>query len=306
MGTWLPDDRIRVEALQEHLSLTNAQVKVLTRVHGLRELRTSPDATVLDALREAGARALRAAGPGAAQRIRYVLHAHTMQDVAPSTVNVVASVRDALGLRDAVAFSVTQQNCASGLLAVDIAGRLLHADDDEDALALVLMGEKPFTPLAQLIPNTTVMGEAAAACVVRRGGDRDRVLAYASRTLGEYSGGLSLTRAQLRDFELAYAGTLGSVIEDAVAQAGLSLSDISLVLGHNVNRSSWLRVADRLELDRGRVFLTNVPRLGHCYCADPFLNYESAREYRMLTPGAHYLMAAVGLGATFTALVARH
>jgi 3-oxoacyl-[acyl-carrier-protein] synthase III len=279
-------------------------MKVFTRVHGLREVRIGRDTTLTEGLLRVGASAVAAAGDP--DRIRYVLHAHTLQEVAPSTINVVRDVCDALGLRRAMAFSVTQQNCASGLLSLDIAHKLLDDDEDDGALALVLMGEKPFTPLAQLIPNTTIMGEAVAACLVRPGGERDRIVSYASRTFGQYSAGLGLDPESLRRFEQEYTPTLAGVIEEAVRRAGITLADIALVLPHNVNRSSWVRLAKSLDLPLERLFLENVPRFGHCYCADPFLNYAAAREQGRLHPGDHYLMAAVGLGATFTAVVLRH
>jgi len=304
IATWVPEKAIGVDTLREHLGLSRAQMRVLTRVHGLDQLRVSPGHTVLDGLLEAGSAALAQAAD--VDRVRYVLHAHTLQDVAPSTVNVVSDVCDALGLRDVLAFSVTQQNCASGLLAVDIAAKLLAADGDPEALALVLMGEKPFTPLAQLIPSTTVMGEAAAACLVGVGGQRDRVIAHASRTHGQYSAGLNLTPEALRGFERAYVETLAEVMLEAVDAAMLTLADISLVLPHNVNRTSWVRLARHLQLPLDRLYLANIPRLAHCYCADPFLNYASAAEDGLLRTGDHYLMAAVGLGATFTAVVVRH
>jgi 3-oxoacyl-[acyl-carrier-protein] synthase-3 len=304
VATWVPERAVRVEELGEHLELGPLQLKVLTRVHGLREVRVGPERTVVDALRRVGAAAVAAAGDPS--RVSYVLHAHTLQDVAPSTINVVREVCTALGLRRALSCSVTQQNCASGLLALDLAAKLLADDGDDDAVALVLMGEKPFTPLAQLIPSTTIMGEAAAACLVSPRGERDRILAYASRTLGQYSSGLDLDADSLRSFELEYVETLAGLIQEAVARAGLTLDELALVLPHNVNRSSWVRLAKWLELPLDRLFLANVPRLGHCYCADPFLNYAAARGQGRLRPGDHYLMAAVGLGATFSAVVLSH
>jgi 3-oxoacyl-[acyl-carrier-protein] synthase-3 len=304
IASWVPERAIAIETLREHLGLSPAQIKVLTRVHGLRELRVSDAPTLLDGLLHAGGAALRAAGD--LDRVHYVLHAHTLQDIAPSTVSVVRDVGDALGLHEAMAFSVTQQNCASGLLAVDLAAKLLAADRDPDALALVLMGEKPFTPLAQLVPGTTIMGEAAAACLVSLDGEGDRVLAHVSRTLGQYSSALALEGAALRRFEQDYVQTLAQVMCDAVRAAGIELDDVALVLPHNVNRTSWVRLARHLEFPLERLYLANVPRLAHCFCADPFLNYTSACEQGLLRPGDHYVMTTVGLGATFTAVVVRH
>jgi 3-oxoacyl-[acyl-carrier-protein] synthase III len=302
ISTWVPEEAIEIEDLRQHLGMTPAQVKVLTRVHGLRQVRMCAQATLRAALLEVAEAALSSVEDR--QRVHYVLHAHTLQDVAPSTVNVIHDVCRELGLGHATAFSVTQQNCASGLIALDIAGKLLH--EDANGVALLLMGEKPFTPLAQLIPNTTVMGEATVACVLRPGGDRDQLVSYYSRTRGQYSAGLELDGRARSEFESEYTETLADVIRTAVRRAGLTLADVSLILPHNVNRSSWGRVARELEVAEDRLFLSNIARLGHCYCADPFLNLVAAEEEGLLFGGDHYVMAVVGLGATFAAAVFRH
>ncbi|MDO0929051.1 hypothetical protein QQY24_27925 [Streptomyces sp. TG1A-8] len=93
----------------------------------------------------------------------------------------------AAGLDRAVAFTLTRHGCATGLLALDLAGRLLEADDDPDALALVLSGEKTFSAALQLIPESPVMGEATAAALVAPHGERDPLLGYACRTEGRYA-----------------------------------------------------------------------------------------------------------------------
>jgi 3-oxoacyl-[acyl-carrier-protein] synthase-3 len=49
-----------------------------------------------------------------------------------------------------------------------------------------------------------------------------------------------------------------------------------------------------------------VPISGHCFGADYFINFASADGLGMLRPGEYYLMAAVGLGATFSAMVFQH
>ncbi|MDF2807909.1 MAG: 3-oxoacyl-ACP synthase, partial [Cellulosimicrobium sp.] len=67
-------------------------------------------------------------------------------------------------------WTLTQHACASALLAVDVAGRLLAADRDPDALALVLTGEKAFSPGSRLIEGTTIMGEGTAAVLVAADG----------------------------------------------------------------------------------------------------------------------------------------
>jgi len=201
---------------------------------------------------------------------------------------------------------LTQHACASGLLAVDLAGRLLAADGHPDGLALVLAGEKSFTDAARVIVDTGIMGEAVVAVLVGLDGDQDHVLGYATKTMGEFAAGAFLPPEVNELFHDIYADTLAEVIAAAVECADLVLDDIALILPHNVNRMSWLKVLRKLGI-RGtdRIFLDNLPVTGHCFGADPFINLVTASELGRLQPGDHYLMTAVGLGATFSAMVFR-
>jgi 3-oxoacyl-[acyl-carrier-protein] synthase-3 len=237
--------------------------------------------------------------------VRYVLAARTIPGSVPYPAVPLAQVCRSLGLA-AVSFTVTQHACASGLLAVDMAGRLLAADSDPQALALVLTGEKAFTPLAATIAGITIMGEGAAAVLVRADGERDRMLSYATRTHGRFYDAMLMSGAAAAEFNRIYSPALAEVVAAALDQAGIGPADIDLVLPHNVNLTSWHRVAAALRLPPDRIFLDNVPVTGHCFCADPFINYQTACELGRLRLGDTYLMTSVGLGATFSAMVFRH
>ncbi|MGC5344672.1 3-oxoacyl-[acyl-carrier-protein] synthase III C-terminal domain-containing protein [Streptomyces sp. DT171] len=304
VSAYLPPESVPVADLRTELGLNDDQLRVMRRVFGLSRVLREPEGTVAD-LMLATARRLDALR-GREHLVRYVVHARTMPAVAPYPVNPLHEVRDALGLRHAQVFSVFQHACASGLLAVDMCGKLLAADGDPKALALVLTGEKTFTPAARTVPGTAVNGEAAAAVLVGLGGDHDRVLGYATRTHGRFNAALSLTAEVAAQFQQAYPQALADVLLAAVERARTTLDELTLILPHNVNRVSWVRLCRDLGIPLEKVLLDNVPVTGHCFCADPFLNYRTAADRGLLTPGDRYLMAAVGLGATFSAMVLEH
>src|SRR5712692_10474510 len=190
VSVYVPSTRVSVESLAGSLGLTDMQVKLFRRFHGLREVSRDPDASLYGLLMSAaaGLDALR----GQEHRVRYVLYARTMPVVAPYPDNPLHEVCRALGLKHAIAFTVTHQSCASGLLAIDMAGRLLAAEasgaapastaaeasgaapastaadtvlasDTGDGqngqavpLALILSGEKAFTREAQMFADTTI------------------------------------------------------------------------------------------------------------------------------------------------------
>jgi 3-oxoacyl-[acyl-carrier-protein] synthase-3 len=319
VSVYLPSARIPIESLAGPLGLTGMQVKLFRRFHGLSEVSRDQDGSLYDLLMKAatGLTALR----GQEHRVRYVLYARAMPVVAPYPVNPLHEVCRALGLGHALAFTVTHQSCAGGLLAIDVAGRLLAADADAGTagtagapdggpdggppLALVLSGEKAFTRAAQMFADTTVFGEGASACLVSAFGARDRLLAYASNVRGEFDSATGENDARL---QREYRPSLAEVMQQALDEAGLTLDDIRVVLPHNVNLVTWQRMCTLLKFPRDRVVLDNIAASGHVFCVDMFANYQTARERGLLQPGDRYLAAAVGAGggATFAAMVFEH
>jgi len=307
VGAHVPATRVPIRDLADELGLDHLELGVFERFFGLREVCTAPGDDLADLL-VAAARAV----PGLAgneHRVRYVLGARTIATVAPVGVNPLHDAATRLGLDHAVVWTLTQHACASALLAVDVAGRLLASDGDPDALALVLTGEKAFSPGSRLIEGTTIMGEGTAAVLVGADGSARRagspVLSYATRTLGEYHQ-VPLPEELAGPFGVAYTEVLAEVVLEAVERAGLVLDDLALVLPHNVNRVSWRRLCSRLGLPIARVRLDDVPVTGHCFGADSFIGYAAARAEGRLRPGDPFLMVAVGLGATFSAMVLRY
>jgi 3-oxoacyl-[acyl-carrier-protein] synthase III len=309
VSVYLPE-RVPIEKLAGPLDLTDMQVRLFRRFHGLREVGRAPNASLFDLLMNAaaGLDALRSRK----HQIKYVLYARSMPVVAAYPDNPLHDVCRALELDHAVAFTVTHQSCASGLLAIDVAGRLLTADAADgtadgaaEPLALVLSGEKAFTREAELFADTTIFGEGAAACLVSASGARDRLLSYATNVRGEFD---SPTGANDAKLQREYRPSLVEVIHRALDEAGATLDDIRVVLPHNVNLVTWQRMCLLLGIPTDRVLLENIPVNGHIYSADVFVNYVTACERGLLRPGDQYLAAVVGAGggATFAAMVFQH
>ncbi|PPF42353.1 3-oxoacyl-ACP synthase [Pseudoclavibacter sp. AY1F1] len=301
----IPDGRAEIADLAPELGIDDLQLGVFHRYFGLKRVCVAQENSYVDMLTQAGdaLELLR----GNKHRVRYVIGARTLATVAHPDENPLHEVAERLGLGHALVFTLTQHACASALLAVDLAGRLLAADASPDALALVLTGEKAVSPESRTIAGITVMGEATAACLVAadlRDEPRsaDRVLSYATRTLGEFHQ-LPLPHELAAGYGNQYVPVLVEVIREALDSAGLEVLDLARILPHNVNRISWKRACRMLGYPLTQVHLENVPELGHCFGADTFINYVDVHRDGLLRPGDHYLMASVGLGSTFSAMV---
>ncbi|MFD3326419.1 3-oxoacyl-[acyl-carrier-protein] synthase III C-terminal domain-containing protein [Streptomyces sp. NPDC058701] len=302
--SYLPERSVRIEELSEHLGLRRAELGVFRKFYGLETLRFDPGLDLFDLLRPAARRVLDALPDGG--RVAWLVYAHTTQAVTPADVEPAQVLRRELGLDGAEAFGLSHQACVSSLGALDVIGELLRAEGDENAYALMITGERAFSPIVQHIPNTAIMADAAAACLVTLDGRGDTVLSFVTRTLGEYADWLDLTPEQSNDFGQQYGPRIAEVIRLAVAEAGLAFDDIELIIPHNVNMLAWRQAVKALEVPLEKVFLDNVPRYSHTFASDVFVNYTTLRDEGRLVEGAHYVMVSVGLGATFGAMVITH
>jgi 3-oxoacyl-[acyl-carrier-protein] synthase III len=295
-----PRKTFTVEEIGESHGLNRYQIRMFQRIRGLDRLHWDPELNLFDLVSRPAEEVLRQAPK---HGIHYLIFAHTFHELTPSFVIAAETLRDRLALDRADAFTVTQQNCASGLAAIDIAAELLRADADPDALALIVTGEKPFTGLKRFLINVSIMGEASAACLVGLDGDGSRVLSYAAKTCGEFSDGFRMAPEPQREFGNTYNVYLLEVIEEALAASGLGFADLEMVIPHNVSRSAWLQLCAKVGLKPERVFLDNLAEYSHCFCSDPFLNLVSMRDRGLMVRGAPYLMTSVGIGSTYAAMI---
>ncbi|MGY0057640.1 3-oxoacyl-[acyl-carrier-protein] synthase III C-terminal domain-containing protein [Streptomyces sp. LZ34] len=312
VGTFVPDTALTVAEVTAGAGLPDAKARFYRDYLGFRDIRRSPGHSLADMLTAAGRAALRGMDP---RDIRQVLYARIGEEAdpagaGPAGAQLLDGVLTALGLDHAPAFSVGQMNCAAGLFALFLAGQLcapggeLSLEEGAGGSALLLVGDRVARPEQGIIPGIAVVADAAAACVVGPRVPGDRLLGSAFRTYGRFHrslGGADPDRE--REYSRFYAPTLAAVIQEALGEAGTGLDGVRWIVPHNVNRLSWKGVAKELGIPYSQIFLDNLPRLGHANCADPFLNLASLRASGRLEPGDRYVMAAVGLGATFGAVV---
>lgn len=301
----LPDRRVPLEELLAGWQLPASTVDTLRRSYGYSEVRRqNPGETLTDLLVRA-ARNLPSLD-GVRSRVRYVLYARTVPVSQPHPLNPLPDVCEQLGLGGATAFALTHHGCAAGLLAVDVAGRLLLMDGDPDALALIVAAEQVFTLDETLRPEARIFGEASAACLVSPDGPRDRVQSYATLQRGDLDHWATDRPDHAERFAKEYTVLAAEVITTAAERAGLRVDELRLILPHNVNVRSWRKVCRQLGLPPTSVLLDNVPLIGHTFAADPFLNYRTAVDSGLLRPGDRYLMASAAYGAIFSAMVIEH
>ena len=298
---FIPETRLRVMENLQRFNLTAAEAKVYAKFYGLEEIPYAEDLATADLVLYS-IKALLDKTQIQLKDVKYLIHAHTAKVITRFGRSIVCELKDKLKLQHAIAFGTSMNNCASTLNAFEMAKQLLQ-QEDRNAKAIVVVGERAFTPTVQVIPNTSITADASAAVLLSLSAKQSCLLHLEMHTAGQYSQGVWLSVEASRDFEKQYVILLSRTILRAVSKAGLTLNDIKIILPHNVNLISWANTAKYIDYPLSKIYLENVRKYAHCFGADIIINYVDALKAGRLKRGDYYLMVTVGLGATFAAAV---
>jgi 3-oxoacyl-[acyl-carrier-protein] synthase III len=296
----IPPTRPTLFELSDRYAMNRAELMVFHRIYGLDRVPVW-HASIGDLVEQAVVKLLKQPGVDAG-RVRWLVHAHTgsQQNVVGSAI--LAGICARLGLDRAQPFGVTTNNCASVISAMQVVDRLLRRGQPGDQ-AIVVSADVAFTPILQLIPNSSVTGDAAVACLFSRDGHGHRVLSSRIDVYGQHASCQWQDEAASAEFEAEYPGRVALTMRRALAESGLTWDDIKLVLPHNVNLFSWKRVAAHAGIPIGLIYLEQVPETAHCFGADIFLNFDAAQRQGRFAAGDKLMLVTVGLGALFAAAV---
>ena len=227
-----------------------------------------------------------------------------------------------LGATNAAAYDVSAA-CSGFIYALAVAEGQVAAGSAE--IALVVSAEKMSGIVDWTDRSTCVLfGDGAGAAVVRRVGNGHGVLSNFIRsdgTLAELlwrpAGGvkvpLDLAVLDQRTHLVKMAGrevfksavrSMAEAADQALMRAGLTGSDIDLLIPHQANIRIIEATARYAGIPMEKVFV-NVDRYGNTGAASVYVALEEAVAAGRLKPGDVVLLAAFGGGVTWGAAIVR-
>lgn len=296
----VPDYRPTLFELADRYEMSAAELVVMHRVFGLDRVPVWQSG-VEDLIESAVTRLLARSGidPGA---VRWLVYTHTGTQPVPAGDALLVRICCRLGLNSAQTFGMTTNNCASAICAMQVIERLLATGRPGDA-AIVVTADVAFTVGLQSIAGTTIIGDAAVACLFAAEGPGHRVVSSHQQVHGQHSACLWQDEEHATEFEAEYVDRVATAMRATLDKAGIGWEQIRLVLPHNINQFSWKMVAARAGIPYELVYLDQVPLTAHCLGADIFLNLVQAGATGRFQDGDLLLLVTVGLGAVFAATV---
>jgi 3-oxoacyl-[acyl-carrier-protein] synthase-3 len=316
-GRYLPERVLTNAELEKMVDTSDAWIVERT---GIRERRIAPPEM---GAAEMGARAARIAmdragvHPGEIDVI--VLATATPDRLLPSTG---CDMQALLGATNAAAYDVSAA-CSGFLYALQLGEGHIAAGRAE--IALVVATEK-MTGIVDWTDRQTcvLFGDGAGAVVLRKGGDGGGVLSTFIRsdgTLAELlwrpAGGVRvpmdasvldershLVRMAGREVFKAAVRSMAEAADQALMKAGLTGSDVDLLVPHQANIRIIEATAKYANIPLEKVFI-NIDKYGNMSSATIPVALDEALEQGRIRRGDHILMVAFGAGFTWGSSVLR-
>jgi 3-oxoacyl-[acyl-carrier-protein] synthase-3 len=222
--------------------------------------------------------------------------------IFPSTACFLS---DKLGCKNPMAFDFSAA-CSGFIYGLTIADSFIKTGKANNVL---LVGSEVFSKIIDWSDRSTAVlfGDGAGAVVLSKSNDDSDILSTVMKSDGSH---WQLLHCQVREklrmqgretFKLAIK-SMEQVCNKALAKAGITKEDIKLIIPHQANVRIIDALAEKLEVDRDKVYV-NIQKYGNTSAASiPIAMYEAYKEGK-INRGDYILLTAFGAGLTWGAIV---
>jgi 3-oxoacyl-[acyl-carrier-protein] synthase-3 len=310
VGSALPQRRVSNEELAQQVDTSDQWIVERT---GIRSRYLAADGeTTASLAADAARRALDHAGIVATDIDLIVLATATPDQTFPSSAT---KVQAALGIDDCIAFDV-HAVCTGFLYALSVADSMLRSGNASKALVI---GSETFSRILDWEDRATcvLFGDGAGALVLAAQEGERGILATKLHADGRHNdllfvdGGPSTTgtvgklRMKGREVFRHAVVNLADVLNEVLAEAGLSAADVDWVVPHQANARILDATARKLGLPAEKVVVT-VDEHANTSAASVPLALDTAVKDGRIKQGDIVVLEAMGGGFTWGAAALRY
>jgi len=310
VGSALPKRRVSNEELAEQVDTSDQWIVERT---GIRSRYVAGDGeTTASLATDAARRALEHAGVAAPEIDLIVLATATPDQTFPSSAT---KVQAALGINDCIAFDV-HAVCTGFLYALSVADSMLRSGNASKALVI---GAETFSRILDWEDRATcvLFGDGAGALVLAAEEGERGILATRLHADGRHNdllfvdGGPSTTgtvgklRMKGREVFRHAVVNLAEVLNEVLADAGLTSADVDWVVPHQANARILDATAKKLGLPAGKVVVTVDEHANTSAASVPLALDTAVRDGRIKRDDI-IVLEAMGGGFTWGAAALRY
>lgn len=298
-SVYIPDKKVDIAMLAKETQLSPEMRAIFERFYGLRKLAIFEEGGVIQMIDKT----LLAVSTHL-EKVDYIFYVHTSDWNLPYGASVLSYVKEKYAIHCAYTYDLSYSRCASYFSVWQLLTKIFRKKPE--STALVLTGEIAFTPKLRVVPQSSLVSDAATAAIWTSQGQAHQLLAVVNYFIPGFDKGIYLSVDDLTLFDRSFVDSVVAVIHAVIAKAGLSLANVALILPHNVNIPTWDKIAEKLRFPFSRIFSDNISALAHTFCSDHLINLKSVIERNILHKEEYYVSVSCGLGFFISAAVFRY
>jgi 3-oxoacyl-[acyl-carrier-protein] synthase III len=244
---------------------------------------------------QAGAAALRAAGVPPAQVEALVLCCTRLPGPAEEHGSFMENVLTPIGLRDIPFYGLNLNRCVNLLAGIEVAQAFVTSG--RYRRVLVITADKTAAG-ADRMSQFALFSDGAASCLVAAGPGEAASYELLGCATAQDTTALEWTREISSDLAREVNGQL-------LAPHGLKLGDIAGLMHANLFTPLVVVKERQAGFTAGQLYLDNIPRIGHCFAADPLINLADRAALGHVREGGYCLLASSVPGSRIGALLKR-
>ncbi len=207
-------------------------------------------------------------------RVTYLIYVHSQafSMAAPPESLFSALLGRYDTLRPLLSFSVEHAACASIVMAMEWAARLLHQDGATDALALVVTSDRVFGNAQWRIrQDGGVQSDGASALLV---GTRGLRCCFGGVTISTYDRLHDGPASPANEAAIARTTWLHTrqTLREHSKLTGMDAAHAAAILPINADYLFWLKIAEALHIPLGKFYFDGITQRGHACSADLAVN----------------------------------
>jgi 3-oxoacyl-[acyl-carrier-protein] synthase-3 len=248
---------------------------------------------------QAGAATLRAAGVAPGDVDALVLCCTRVPGPAEGHGSFLENVLTGAGLRDIPFYGMNLNRCVNLLAGIEVAQAFVTSG--RYRRVLVITTDKAAAG-ADRMSQFALFSDGAASCLIADGpggpGEPGGSYELLGCATAQDTGALEWTREISSDL----AREVNSAL---LAPAGLALGDVAALMHANLFKPLVVVKERQAGFSTGQLYLDNIPRIGHCYAADPLINLVDRAALGHVGAGEYCLLSASVPGSRIGALLRR-
>jgi hypothetical protein len=291
-----------LEALRTQYAWSERNHRIFDRMFNLKSAALHPDMPLRDML-TISAVALARRNREIIGDVDHLYYCHAVNTTIPCDHNFLKDIaRDVFNCRPEV-MSIAHGACASAIMVIHMLQRL---ESVRPLNVVILTGEKCFFESQQYADNQGLYGEATTGVYLKVGASTGtRVVATAVGNFdGLFAPMITATKEAMLAFDQAFLPQMTRLVTNLLSRAEMDAGEIDVIFPTHLSPFTSNRVANLVGMERAEIWKANLPHIGHCYCGDLFLNYQSwLDEGADSASGSKILSFASGMTGSFAGII---